>query len=163
MSGRGTTLSPLFLTVLGLAAANSCSGPTDPPIQPERPKNAQRKVERIRREEARAAAEVGSGTQSAGGSGTGGAGVVGSTPALPPETPSGTLTGRLEAAGQDRIVIRDEEGVEHWFEPDPNTRVSRNGEPVQLSDLPRGTEVRATYARAGQSQRLIEVQVLSAS
>jgi hypothetical protein len=135
----------------------------DPLIQPDRPKNAQRKVEQVRHEEARAAAEMESETRAGSQSGIGGAGVLGSTPALPPEIPSGTITGRLEMAGPDRIAIRDDEGVEHWFEADPNLRVSRNGEPVQLSDLPRGTQVRASYARVGQAQRIIEVEVLSAS
>lgn len=161
--GRKLLSLPALLTSVLLMADCSCMSPMDPAAQPEPPKNTQQKIEQIRREETRLAAEVESAARSQGARGIGGSGGTGSAPVLPPETPTGTITGRLEATAPDRIVIRDQDGVEYWFEADPNMRVSRNGQPAQLSELPRGTQVRASYTLAGQKKRLTEVQVLGPS
>ena len=103
------------------------------------------------------------GSQAINGGGLGGSGTAGQTPVRPPETPTGTITGRLEAAAPDRVVIRDTDGVAHWFDTDPNMKVSQDGEPARLSDLPRGTEVRASYVLEGKKKLVTEVEVLGKS
>jgi hypothetical protein len=161
---HGNQLGRPLAVIAGVALLAACS-PKDsgePTVDPEPAVNSQLKIQQIRREEARAAAQVEmkARSQAIDGGGLGGSGNVGPTPVPPPETPTRTIIGRLEAAAPDRVVIRDGDGVAHWFETDPNIRVSQDGEPARLSDLPRGTEVRASYVLAGKKKLVTDVEVL---
>src|ERR1700716_3028474 len=100
MSHRNELGRPLAV-IAGVALLAACS-PKDagePTVEPQPAVNAQSKIQQIRREEARAAAEVEmkARSQAINGSGLGGSGTVGPTPVPPPETPTGTIVGRLEA------------------------------------------------------------------
>ncbi|MGQ0505539.1 MAG: peptidylprolyl isomerase [Myxococcaceae bacterium] len=75
--------------------------------------------------------------------------------------PAGTMTGTLQSTLGNKLTLRDNQGVEHSFGVKDSTRVTFNGQNVELDDYREGTEVRASFVSEGNDKIANDVVILA--
>jgi hypothetical protein len=71
-----------------------------------------------------------------------------------------TLSGTIESKRADELTLKTEQGEQKLFVT-PDTKFTWGGENVQITDIPEGSEVRASYEMKADRHVADEVEVLS--
>ena len=145
-----------LLTLLLLASATSSCKPTEPAVGTVRPVDASTRIRAIQVEEEGQGRKVQQIARSQVGRELAASERPGPSPQLdagtlpmdggrPSRAADSQLTGKLEQATADQIVIRDKAGFEYWLRASQSTQVTTEGKPAQLTDFKQGTDVRAEF------------------
>ena len=152
-----------LVRLLLLAGAASSCKPIEPAVGTVRPVDASARVRAIQVEEERRGGEVQQVARSQVGreleavenlarSAQLDAGTLPLDGGRPSRAPESQLTGKLEQATPDQIVIRDNSGFEYWLRAGESTQVTLNGKPARLTDFRQGTDVRAEFFWEGRDR-----------
>ena len=161
-----------LVTLLLLAGATYSCKPTQPAVGTVKPVDAATRIRAIQVEEERRGREV----QQIARSQVGRELKAAENPARSPQLDAGTpsldggrpsrapdsqLTGKLEQATTDQIVIRDGAGFEYWLRAGESTHVTANGKPARLTDFKQGTDVRAEFFWDGRDRIATTVDAMA--
>jgi hypothetical protein len=161
-----------LVTLLLLSGATSSCKPTQPAVGTVKPVDAATRIRAIQVEEERRGREV----QQIARSQVGRELKAAENPARSPQRDAGThpldggrssrapesqLTGKLEQATTDQLVVRDSAGFEYWLRAGESTHVTANGKPARLTDFKQGTDVRAEFFWDGRDRIATAVDAIA--
>ena len=161
-----------LLTLLLLAGATSSCNPTEPAVGTVRPVDASTRIRAIQVEEEGQGRKLQQLARSQVGQELAASEKPGRSPQLdvgtlpmdggrPSRTADSQLTGKLEQATTDQIVIRDKAGFEYWLRASESTRVTTSGKPARLTDFKQGADVRAEFFWDGRDRIATAVEAVA--
>lgn len=174
VSQASSSLGAILLCAL---VSSSCKEPTEPDLAPLPSVNAANEVRAIQLEEQRRAEEVKlvgrreparelDKRYSSLASGQVGQGGSGSPAALSSAdagaAAQGEITGKLERALPDVLMIRNASGFAYWLYTNGTTRITLNGHPAHVRDFKPGADVRASFVWQGRERIATDVEVVDA-